>query len=83
MRRSEEGFFDRPEVRSVIRKVFYAVLVLLVALDFFITGHPHFPWEGVAGFYAFYGFISCAVIVLVSKVLGKFWLQREEDYYDE
>ncbi|MGD2080042.1 MAG: hypothetical protein PVG55_00630 [Nitrospirota bacterium] len=83
MRKSRKGFFDRPEVKSAIRKVFFMALLLLVALDFFVTGHPHFPWEGIAGFYAFYGFLSCAVIVAVSKVLGKFWLQKGEDYYDE
>jgi hypothetical protein len=77
------GFFDTPEVKGAIRKVFYAVLVVLVGLDFVIHKHPHFPWEGTAGFYAFYGFLSCAVIVAVSKLLGKLWLQRGEDYYDE
>ena len=79
----DEGFFDRNEVKSVIRKIFYATLVLLVALDFVIDKHAYFTWEGIAGFSAIYGFLSCVAIVAVSKILGKLWLQRGEDYYDE
>lgn len=34
------------------------------------------------GFYAAFGFVGCAVIVIVSKRLGKHLLQRPESYYD-
>lgn len=33
-------------------------------------------------FFAIYGFVGCVVIVYVSKWLGKYWLQRPEDYYE-
>ena len=26
--------------------------------------------------------ISCVLIIVVSKLLGKLWLMRSEDYYD-
>jgi hypothetical protein len=37
--------------------------------------------EAWPGFYAAGGFLSCAVIIVVSKLLG-FLLKRKEDYYD-
>ncbi len=40
-------------------------------------------WETIGVFPAAYGFIGCLVIVLVSKLLGKWLLQRREDYYDD
>lgn len=42
----------------------------------------HHAWEVVPGFYAWYGGLGCAAIVLVSKALGKWFLQKPEDFYD-
>ena len=44
--------------------------------------HPHFWFERFPAWGSFYGLISCVVIVVVSKLLGKVWLMRREDYYD-
>jgi hypothetical protein len=41
-----------------------------------------FHVENTAFFYAWYGFFSCVLIILVSKILGLF-LKRREDYYKE
>jgi hypothetical protein len=75
-------FFERPEVATWVRRVFLGSLVLLVILDFLHEKHVAFFWEHVPGFYALYGFLSCALIIAVSKLLGKFWLQKKEDYYE-
>ena len=40
-------------------------------------------WYHVPGFYALFGFISCVVIIIASKALGKRFVQQKEDYYDE
>ena len=42
---------------------------------------PLFEGETWFGFYSFYGFMSCAILVAVAHVMRKF-LMREEDYYD-
>ena len=45
--------------------------------------HPHhFDFEGWPAFGSAYGFVSCVVIILVSKLIGKLWLMRKEDHYD-
>ncbi len=65
------------------------ILVLLLALlpEAFVHHHPHFLDQGFAldaglGFYAWYGFLSCAGMVALAKVLGIF-LKRKDTYYDE
>lgn len=73
---------DSPRVARVLRAAFYAVLAILLVLGFLVPGHPDFSWERLPGFFALYGFISCVVIIAVSKILGKLLLTRKEDYYD-
>ncbi len=43
---------------------------------------PHFSFEGFLAWGSLYGLASCAAIIIVSKLLGKVWLMRREDYYD-
>lgn len=45
--------------------------------------HEPFWWEEIPYFYGIFGFIGCIVLILVSKLLGKLFLQRKETYYDE
>lgn len=67
-----------------LKRVSYVVLALTVAIDFFISRHHHvFFWEDIPGFSAFYGFISCVLIVVISKALGHYWLERSEEYYND
>ena len=67
-------------------KIIVALLALValawgVAVRHSEDGTPW--WETIGIFPAVYGFIGCLVIVLVSKLLGKWLLQRREDYYDD
>jgi hypothetical protein len=65
--------------------VFAVTLVLFVPVDFLLhSGQDHgdFPWSHVPGFFALFGFVGCVIIVVVSKLLGHYWLQRKEGYYD-
>ena len=77
--------FDRLERPETVRKLWillYAACAVLVILDFFPPDrHPHFGFDGLLGFYPLLGFISCAVLILFSKLVGLF-LKVEEDYYD-
>lgn len=75
-------FFERPEIGKAVKRAFLGSLVLLIVLELFVHKHPYFPWAGTFTFYAVYGFLACALIIAVSKILGIFWLQKGEDYYD-
>ncbi|MFP4476086.1 MAG: hypothetical protein ACLFOY_11065 [Desulfatibacillaceae bacterium] len=75
------GWFDKPKNVKIFLRVFFASLVVLLLVDFFIEKHPEFAWEYAPSFYAAYGFVSCVVLVLAAKVL-RWFIKRDEDYYD-
>jgi hypothetical protein len=75
-------YLDRPEIRKKTRWFFIAILIGLVLIDPFMEKHVVFAVENIPAFYAVYGFFSCALIVAISKIIGKVWLQKREDYYD-
>lgn len=65
------------------KRIAYGILFLTVLIDLFIPReHTIFTWDHIPGFSAVYGFISCVLIIVVSKVLGHYWLMKREDYYD-
>ena len=67
-----------------LRRYAIAVLALLVLADFLApSAYQRFPWDGIPGFGALYGFVSCVLIIVVSKALGYRFLYRKEHYYDE
>lgn len=62
--------------------LFIAALAATLVAEFFIHYHPHFGVDGWRFFHAGYGFLSCAGIIIFSKLVGKF-LKRPPLYYDE
>ena len=60
-----------------------AGIIISVLLDlFFARYHVELPWNHIPGFFAFFGLLGCLLIVGVAKLLGHYWLERGEDYYD-
>lgn len=67
-----------------LRWIMIGILVMLVVLDVLIPAkYERFPWDGIGGFGAVYGFVSCVLIIVVSKALGYALLYRDENYYDD
>jgi hypothetical protein len=71
----------------VVKRVCYATLAVLALIEiaaprFLYRGDAHFPFEDWPAFGSIYGFLSCVVIIVVSKLIGKGWLMRSEHYYD-
>jgi hypothetical protein len=69
------------------KRAFYVGLVVLAlaeaAAPRFLYHEPaHFAFEDWPAFGSIYGFLSCAAIIVVSKLLGKLWLMRQEHYYE-
>ncbi len=81
-----EKIIENQDKMKVVKKIFYLSLAFFVLIDVFLMLggflHGHFKFENLAGFGALYGFISCALIIIVSKLLGHFFLMKKEDYYD-
>jgi hypothetical protein len=71
-----------------IKRTFYVGLGLVALAEIvmplvFGAGHPHFAFEGIPAWGSLYGLVSCIAIIVISKLIGKVWLMRSEDYYDE
>jgi hypothetical protein len=73
----------------VIRSRFWIATAVFVAgsslLELLAPPSPHANlfWHRVPGLDFVYGLAGCALIVVVSKWLGKRFLQRPEDYYED
>jgi len=57
------------------------LLALLVIADFYIDAHPSFHIDGIFGFYAWFGLVTCMAMVIFAKALGVF-IKRKDTYYD-
>ena len=69
---------------KIVKKIAYGMLVLLILADFIIPRHEiHFFGDKIPGFWSLFGFISCVLIIVVSKWIGHHWLVRDEGYYDK
>lgn len=71
-----------------IKRLFYLSLALIALAEIvlpriFHTEEPHFSFESFPAWGSMYGLISCVAIIVVSKLIGKLWLMRHEDYYDD
>ena len=57
-------------------------LIFFLVLSFFTpTDEVHFFWEKLPIFNVLFGFVGCIVIIVGSKVLGRLFIQKDEDYY--
>ena len=76
----EFDIFDKPRNVRIMMVLFYALLILLLAVDPFVHKHAEFPWAEAPGFFAAYGFVACVIVITVAKIFRRFLMQRE-DYY--
>ena len=73
--------FARIQRWSIALLILVAVAEIVLPLVFH-GGHHDFSFESTPAWGSLYGLISCVAIIVVSKLLGKRWLMRREDYYD-
>jgi hypothetical protein len=85
---SLQRLLEDPARFKWLKRGFYATLVLIAAAEVVLPilfhdeeAHHYFAFEGWPAFGSAYGFLSCVVIILVSKFIGKKWLMRNEDHY--
>lgn len=62
-------FFGDAQYARLRRRLFYLVLVLIVAGDFLVPrDHAEYLWERLPGWPAAYGFGSCVLLIFVFQV---------------
>ena len=76
--------FMRLRLKGVIQ-ICCLILALLVLCDALLLdkAKAHTAVENMPGFWSVFGFVSCVVIIFVSKWFGKLGITRQEDYYDQ
>ncbi len=74
----------RIEKKHLFRMFYVSLGICAVAELLVLRSHPHvfFWWQEIPDFYAFTGFLSCILLILIAKGLGH-WLKKEEDYYEK
>jgi len=83
-----EKQLEDPVRRARLKRWFYAGLAVVALVEIvlprlFRSGESYFSFEEFPAWGSLYGFVSCVLIIVVSKLLGKLWLTRREDYYDD
>lgn len=73
-------WLDQPRNVKLLWRGFLVVLVLTVLAEFLVPMHPHFAIESIFGFNAWYGFLVCALMIVVAKGLALL-LKRPDTYY--
>jgi len=79
--KNKKYLFDKPKNVKLLIRALYASCFVLFTLDLVIDRHIYHPWEEFIGFYAFYGCLSCVILVLIAREMRKV-VMRDEDYYD-
>lgn len=79
--RRHSHWLTRPATIRRLWIVFIAILALTVAADLVVPPHGYFAVDGTIGFYAWYGFLTCAAMIFLAKLLGVF-LRRKDTYYE-
>jgi putative heme iron utilization protein len=79
------NFFGNPENAGMQKKLGILTLVVVFVSDFFVhRDHALYIWDKIPGWGAFYGFVSCVIIILVSKFIGhQGGIMKREDYYND
>lgn len=84
-----EKYLEDPVRLARMKRWFYAILAAILISEavaavpeLLYKDEPHFTFENWPAWGSLYGLVSCALIIVVSKLLGKVWLMRRENYYD-
>lgn len=82
-----EKYLENPVRFTRIKRAFYTCLAVVavteaVAPRFFYNDDAHFAFEDWPALGSIDGFLSCVAIIVVSKLLGKHWLIRQDNYYE-
>ena len=82
-----EKHLEDPVRLRRMKRWFYASLAVLASGEIVVPRLFHaepadFSFEDFPAWESIFGLISCVVIIKVSKLLGKLWLMRRENYYD-
>jgi hypothetical protein len=75
-------WLTRPRTIRRLWVGFVIALALTVLGEYLVDRHPHFTLDRLPGFYAIYGLLACAGLILVAKLIA-LPLKRVDTYYED
>jgi len=75
-------WLDQPRNVKRLWRAFLVVLALTVLAQVVVQLHPHFAVDSIFGFFAWFGLLACAAMIVVAKALALL-LKRPDNYYDD
>jgi hypothetical protein len=79
----QKHWLVRPETIRKLWVIFLAVLVAVVLAELMIAHEAQFLVEQLFGFYAWFGFLACAILIVFAKAIGVVLKRRDTYYSDE
>jgi len=76
----QSHWLTRPRTIRRLWVVFVLALAFTVLGEFLVDRHPHFTLDQLPGFHAIFGFLACAGLILVAKLIA-LPLKRPDTYY--
>lgn len=78
------NFFGDKKYTKTRWRLLIVILVITLIADFLVERHAgHNFWDAIPGWGALFGFISCVLIIFVSKFIGKKGgIMKKEDFYE-
>ncbi len=78
------SFFKQFVSEPFLKKAMYAVLAVMVVLNFLILPpHPHFGAEKIPGFWAFFGLGVAVALARLAKGAAHTFLGKDVDFYEK
>jgi len=77
-----QHWLTRPETVRKLWRLFIAVLLAVVLAELLVANEARFDVERLFGFFAWFGFVACVVLIVLAKGVGVL-LKRPDTYYDD
>ena len=78
----EQHWLTRPDTIRKLWALLIALLAAVLVAELFVAPEVHFAVERLFGVYALFGFVTCAVLIVLAKAIGVL-LKRPDTYYDD
>ena len=78
----KEPWIVRKENIKKLWVVLTIILTTTVLMQILIPIKGHFEIEELFSFGAWFGFLSCIIMIIFAKILG-FFIKRKDDYYEK
>lgn len=82
MAEEKKYWLDRSDNVTKLYRGLWGIGLFLLIFDLVLHKHEELEFAARFGFYAWFGFVACVVLVLAAKEVLRRLFKRAEDYYE-